>query len=351
MDIAFSLVTAFVCSFFSIKFAKPIAEKINLVDKPSGRKQHSGNVPLVGGIAIFIGFMISSLLWFPQSTQLNLFIIASAMMVFIGVLDDRHDLSVRVRIVFQILIASLMIFGTKVYIHDLGNIFGLGNLDMSWVGIIFTYFAILGMINAFNMVDGIDGLVGSMAINTLTAMTILLVLSGNKDQGIFTLMIVMAIVPYLIFNLGLFGGRFKKIFMGDAGSMFIGFAVVWLLALNTQGEGATFRPVTALWIVAVPLMDMAAIIIRRVKKGNSPFKPDRDHLHHIFLRAGFTSFQALLIITLISVVCSAIGILGELFNVPEPVLFFSFIALFGLYNYALLHVWKLTKYVRKHITN
>ena len=133
-----------------------------------------------------------------------------------------------------------------------------------------------------------------MAINTLGAIALLLLL--NQKENLFTVLIVVALIPYLIFNLGFCGTRYRKIFMGDAGSMFIGFTVVWLLVTNTQGQSASFRPVTALWIVAIPLMDMAALIVRRIKKGRSPFHADRDHLHHICQRMGYSKIQTLFII-------------------------------------------------------
>ena len=129
--------------------------------------------------------------------------------------------------------------------------------------------------------------------------------------------------------------------MGDAGSMFIGLSVIWLLSMGTQGENASFRPVTALWICAVPLMDMLAIVIRRYRKGKSPFKPDRDHLHHILQRTGLTSRQTLVVITASSIVMSLIGVLGEYFQVAESVQLILFIVIFVLYNkYARHFSWK-----------
>ena len=133
----------------------------------------------------------------------------------------------------------------------------------------------------------------------------------------------------------------KKIFMGDAGSMFIGLSVIWLLTIGTQGDNASFRPVTALWICAIPLMDMLAIVMRRYRKGKSPFKPDRDHLHHILQRAGLTSRQTLVIISFSSVVMSLIGVLGEYYMVAESVQLVLFVLIFILYNkYARHFSWK-----------
>ena len=105
-----------------------------------------------------------------------------------------------------------------------------------------------------------------------------------------------AILPYLLLNLGIPFGPKYKVFMGDAGSTLIGFTIIWMLLLSTQGQGHAISPITGLWLIAVPLIDMVAVIFRRLKKGKSPFRPDRLHLHHLLMRAGLTSRQALAVI-------------------------------------------------------
>ena len=335
MYILATAVTTFIFAFLAIKFFKPVAIEIGLVDKPCERKQHSGHIPLIGGISIFLAVLAASLLWLPNTLELRMYLIASAMMVFIGALDDKFDLRVRVRIVGQIIIASLMIYGVGGYITNLGNLFGFGDVTLGPIGIIFTYVGIIVVINAYNMIDGIDGLIGSLSINTFTSIAILFIMSGQTDYLSYPLILATATVPYLIFNLGLFEKLFNikvmKIFMGDAGSMFVGLSVIWLLTMGTQGEQASFRPVTALWICAIPLMDMLAIVVRRYKNGKSPFKPDRDHLHHILQRAGLSSSKTLLTISSVAVAMSIIGLAGEYFNVPESIMLISFLIMFFLY--------------------
>lgn len=342
-------ISAFFFAYLSIKVLKPLAVEVGLVDKPNARKTHSGHIPLIGGISIFVAVLFASLIWLPDTLEMRMYLIASAMMVFIGALDDKFDISVRVRLVGQIIIASLMIYGVGGYISELGNLLGVGNVSLGVLGVFFTYFAIVSVINAFNMVDGIDGLVGSLSLNTFASIAVLLLISGSNDYIAYPLMLATATLPYLLFNLCVFPKTVKKIFMGDAGSMFIGLSVVWLLTMATQGENASFRPVTALWICAIPLMDILAIVIRRIKKGQSPFKPDRDHLHHIFMRIGFSDRQALLVISIAAALFSLIGILGEIFNVPEWIMFFGFLALFACYSYLLQHIWKVVTFFRKSI--
>ena len=174
------MVIRFLFAFIAIKFFKPVAIEIALVDKPCERKQHSGHIPLIGGISIFLAVLAASLLWLPNTLELRMYLIASAMMVFIGALDDKFNLRVRVRIVGQIIIASLMIYGVGGYISNLGNLFGLGDVTLGPAGIIFTYVGIIVVINAYNMIDGIDGLIGSLSINTFTAIALLFIMSGKN---------------------------------------------------------------------------------------------------------------------------------------------------------------------------
>lgn len=348
MEFILAIISSFVLSLCSIKLFRPFAVKYNLVDKPNERKHHDGHVPLIGGVAVFASVAMSCSIWLPFNQELTSYLCASGLMVLLGVMDDKHELSVKFRVVFQIIVATFMIIAIDNYIVELGDIFYFGDVQLGYFGIFFTYLAVIGLINAFNMVDGIDGLLGAMAINTLGAIALLLLL--NQKENLFTVLIVVALIPYLIFNLGFCGTRYRKIFMGDAGSMFIGFTVVWLLVTNTQGQSASFRPVTALWIVAIPLMDMAALIVRRIKKGRSPFHADRDHLHHIFLRAGFSSRSALIIIFTLSVLFSGVGVVAELLSVPEFVMFFGFIILFLIYSVTILHIWKVLTFVRRFTT-
>lgn len=341
-----ALCVAFVASIFSIKVLLPLAPQIGLIDYPTDRKNHDGAIPLIGGISIFTGVLIASTLFVQQSQLLNLYLISSAILVFIGTLDDIYDLRVAPRMIAQGLVASIMVFGGGIYISDFGNLLGFGVVDLGHYGIIFTMLAAIAAINAFNMIDGIDGLAGSMSIISVLSVAILTMLAGGDREILLPLILVVAIIPYLFYNVKRRKTKGKKIFMGDAGSMFMGLTVIWLLTLGTQStelQTAAFRPVTALWIIAIPLIDMLAIMLRRVKKGVSPFQADNGHLHHICMRLGLCSRKSLLTITLLAIICSTIGILGEIYQIPEVVMLLAFVMFFIVYSLALQHIWKLTK--------
>ncbi|USD38662.1 UDP-N-acetylglucosamine--undecaprenyl-phosphate N-acetylglucosaminephosphotransferase [Ferrimonas sp. SCSIO 43195] len=345
MEVFAATLWAFFASFLSIRLAKPIAYRTGLVDKPNERKHHQGAIPLVGGISIFIGVMTAMKIFIPNSTLINLYLLSSAIILLLGVLDDRNDLPVSYRMAVQSLSACIMIFGADLYLETLGGIFGFFEFSLGHLGILVTIVAVIGAINAFNMVDGIDGLAGMLSIVSFSGLVILFIL-GNSIFWVIPILFISAILAYLMFNLGWPSKRVNKIFMGDAGSMLIGLTIVWLLVLGSQGSTPAFRPVTALWIIALPLMDMAAIMIRRVRKGQSPFKPDRDHLHHICMRAGLSSNQSLFTITLISALIVIFGIIGEIASIPEWIMFLFFIFLFMAYSKAILNIWKVVTWIR-----
>lgn len=341
------LVFAFIFSYILIFAITPIAVRFGLVDKPCMRKQHDGAIPLIGGVSIFLAVAISVMVFYPLTVQVISYLICAGAIVLLGVVDDYKQLGIKVRLLIQVLVALVMIYGSNVYIHNLGDLFLIGNIDLGWFGIVFTIISVIACINAFNMIDGIDGLAGSLSILTLLSVFILMFLSGNYVFVYLPLIIVATVVPYLAFNLGIKGHRNKKIFMGDAGSMFIGLSVIWFLMVSTQSNEAAFRPVTALWIIAVPLMDMMAVIIRRKRKGLSPFHADRDHLHHIFMRFGFSPRKSLASILFFAIIMSSVGIAGEVLNISEWIMLVLFLIVFVFYSLALQHCWKVARFLRR----
>lgn len=348
--LSFKFLLVFVFTLVAIQLLKPIAERVGLVDNPCARKQHTGFIPLVGGISVFCGIIFASFLfgWISTDlTSLMIYILCISVLVVLGAVDDAVDLSVKIRLVVQTCITFIMMFGSDLYIHNLGLMPGMGELNIGWVGYFLTVFAVIGAINAFNMVDGIDGLCGCLSIMTLLPMAIAFGWNAQHIPMMICLVICTAILPFLMVNLKLFHIK-QKIFMGDAGSMMIGFSVVFLLVTGSQNSIAerSFSAAAALWFIAIPLMDMAAIMIRRIRKGQSPFQADRNHLHHIFLRAGFSSRQSLLLITSVQAIFSCVGLIGIFFSIPSYILMFGFIALFVAYSACIQHIWRVTKYLR-----
>ncbi|PSW62335.1 undecaprenyl-phosphate alpha-N-acetylglucosaminyl 1-phosphate transferase [Photobacterium kishitanii] len=331
MDNAYLFV--FFASFSSLFVMRKIAKVIGLVDRPDVRKLHQGMIPLVGGISIYIALIMVVVLYLPMNLNLQLYLSCSTLLILLGVLDDYFNISVKIRLLTQTGISLAMILIGDLKLINLGYLFGNETIILSEsIGIIITIMAVIGAINAFNMVDGIDGLVGGLASVAFCSLGFVFLLSGDEFLATLCLLIVIALIPYIMLNLGFpFGYRFK-VFMGDAGSMFIGFSIIWMLLSGTQNiETKALKPVTALWIIAIPLMDMATIMIRRIIKGHSPFKPDREHLHHICQRMGLSSTMTLIVICFIGTICSILGVWADLNNIPESTMFISFLVLFIFY--------------------
>ncbi len=345
--ITYLLVTLpFLVTFFLIKVLRIIAPDLGLLDIPSNRKKHVGLIPLIGGVAIFFGVLLPSLLILPFNTNTISWLIMSLVIVFLGMLDDAKGLPVYTRLVIQSIITLILIYATNIYFHNLGNILGFGLIDIGFFGYILTVLAVIGSINAFNMIDGIDGLSGIVSGVTFTSLGILFFLNDDQYGYLISAIFCIALIPYLQSNLNILSKN-KKIFMGDAGSMFIGFTVVWLLMYGSQGNQASFNPVTALWIVALPLMDMSAIIIRRIKKGQSPLKADRDHFHHILIKLGLSPTQTLIIIISLSGLFSTIGVSSDILGIKENIMFFSFLITFTIYYYVIQYINVLSKSSKK----
>ncbi|WP_261822306.1 UDP-N-acetylglucosamine--undecaprenyl-phosphate N-acetylglucosaminephosphotransferase [Pragia fontium] len=334
------------CCLIILLITRKIAINIGLVDKPNDRKHHHGHIPLVGGIAIYISIFLASLfiLNTPSTPNIMAYLLGAFLLLSVGILDDYIDLPVLPRVAAQALAAIfLMIDG--VYLHSLGNLLADNILILGSFGYLITLFATWAAINAFNMTDGIDGLLGGLTCVSLISLAICFALGGQEDLMIWCLCLTAIVVPYLILNLGWPFGKSLKVFMGDAGSTLIGFTILWLLLLATQGENAVINPVTGLWIIAVPLMDMVLVMIRRIKQGSSPFKPDRSHLHHILMQQGLTDRQTLASIIMLALFIAGLGILLEQIHVGESLSLILFLFLFMGYSYVL------TQLQRQHQNN
>lgn len=363
MDVLIIAVFTIVFSFAVYPLLIPCAVAVGLVDRPDNRKHHNGEIPLVGGLGVFLAFMCIGAWVFPVNQVTVSIALSSLLMVKVGLLDDRHDLSVKLRIVVQMLAASVLVFGGGVQIETLGNLFGTGEVKLGWFAAPFTIAAIMTAMNAYNMIDGIDGLLGSLSLVTFLGIAALAVMHYQAVPLLIAVIMIAALLVFLARNLSGKSLGLRKIFMGDAGSMFIGQLIVCLLALITVPlQVASFgvlpelfamapsvepvRPVAVLWLIAIPLIDMFGIMARRILKKESPFKPDRDHLHHIFMRAGFTPSETLGLITLAAFLLLLTGLVLEIFQVPESIVALLFVGLFWLYVLCLRHAWRLASLIR-----
>ena len=323
---------AFALSFALIKIMKPISRRIGLVDKPDARKRHEHAVPLIGGLAIYCTLLIIGLAFAWEGHGARSYLIAAGFITIIGVLDDRLDLSVRLRILSSFAATGVtMYFGGAIF-TNLGNLLGFGDIVMPlYIAVPFTLIACLGVINSMNMIDGLDGLSSGIAIMAYSSILITLDFSPHMLLLLFTLM--GATLAFILFNLQV-SVRMQKVFMGDAGSMLIGFSLIIILCYATQTTAAgspRFDPVSGLYFIGLPLIDMVSTVLRRVQKGKNPFKADRTHAHHILLDLGLSPKRALFTLLFVAGLINVMGIVLHYLNIPAWLQFGLFLLLFTFY--------------------
>jgi UDP-GlcNAc:undecaprenyl-phosphate GlcNAc-1-phosphate transferase len=272
-------------------------------------------------------------------------------MVATGLIDDLRDLTPATRFLAQIAASLLMIFGGGVVLADLGGMTPSGAiLPLGWLAVPFTVFATLGVINALNMCDGLDGLSGSLALVSLLGLLAASALWGTQVNVLMVAMVAAAVVGFLAYNLRLPGRARASVFLGDAGSMFLGFALTWFtVSLSQQGEARVIPPAAALWFLMVPIFDAVTMMLRRVVRGRSPFAPDREHLHHVFLLAGFSVNQTVGIMAGMAAAGAAVGLVATWQQWPELLVAGAFL-LAGLgYFWMIMHAWRVMRFLHLSI--
>lgn len=330
-------------SALAIVVLRRFAAPLGLVDHPDQRKQHVGDVPLVGGLAIFSGLIVGALSRGQFQGFEKALLGTAAVLVMLGALDDRFDLSVRDRLLIQTIVILTVIAGTGVYIHTLGSIFG-HEVTLGWAGVPLTVLAVIGLVNAFNMMDGIDGLAGSLELVSIAA--IILFADPTPLHGVIVMLALLAAasLPYLVANQGFMGG---KIFLGDAGSMLIGYLLAWALIRLSQMPQTQLSPVDVLWCVALPVFDTFAVMYRRMRQGKSPFKPDRGHIHHILMGAGLGPRTTLAALVALAALLALIGALISGVAQSAGTNLTTFCVAMGIYVIAVTHAW-LRQETRRH---
>jgi UDP-GlcNAc:undecaprenyl-phosphate GlcNAc-1-phosphate transferase len=301
---------------------RPLAVAVDLVDKPGGRKTHRGEVPVVGGLAMYLGIAFGlGLLPVNEFVTASLFS-AGALVVLVGLLDDRFELSPHARLTAHLVAALLVLNSSQLSIHSLGFPFGPVETTFSELGAAaFTCVAIVGAINAFNMLDGMDGLAGTMALIAFSSLVLQTGVSGDASTFSVSLVCGGAVAAFLVFNIPAKFNRRFRCFMGDAGSTLLGFLLACVCIAASQGEGPKIAPTTTLWMVAIPLYELLWTTVRRLLKRRSPFQPDRAHFHHKLLDAGFGVRASFFVLICIGVALSLAGFFIQYFEVLDSMSF------------------------------
>jgi UDP-N-acetylmuramyl pentapeptide phosphotransferase/UDP-N-acetylglucosamine-1-phosphate transferase len=311
--ILIAFISALVVTWYYIPRVIHIVRQRHLEDTPEKHKIHKNNVPTLGGIGIFAGFLIGYLLGIDgYMPGLSYFTAAAVMLFFVGIKDDLVNINYNKKLLGEVGSAMVVVLFTDLRFTSFHGFLGIEEISF-WVSFPVTVFTIVLIINAVNLIDGIDGLAASIGIVASVTFGVFFYLSGDYAYTVMAAALLGALLAFLRFNLS--DGRFK-IFMGDTGSLVIGFTLAVfavhfneVVAAGRSVVAITSAPSVAIGILIVPLFDTLRVIILRLRYHQSPFQADHRHIHHTMLRAGFTHKGATLLITLFNILMIGVSFL------------------------------------------
>lgn len=302
---------AFLITYAIIPVLRKMAIKVHLVDKPNQRKVHANAVPLIGGISIFLATLLTLTLALPLETGLVIpikVIAAVAILLIVGVIDDRFDLRATLKLAIQLALAHF-IYLQGIKIESLNGLLGIYTIA-PWAQYVLTVVVITGVVNAFNLMDGIDGLAAGLALVGFSVFTVLAILTNQHALTLLFVTVMGALLAFLRYNLSVK----SKIFMGDAGSLILGFVIVitGIYLLQVAQNTPQLTPVTlgTIAVMLIPVFDALRVFRKRAKSGKSPFSADKTHLHHLILATGLKHKNATVAILATMAIMMLLGYLS-----------------------------------------
>ncbi len=280
-----------------------LAIRHNVVDLPGARKVHTRPIPRIGGIAMACGAFVPLIFWHYADRFVLAFLAGAAILIFFGLLDDLHDLPPKVKFSGQFLAALIVIFGGGVQITSLGTLLPDMVRLPSVIAVPLTLVAIVGVTNAINLSDGLDGLAGGICLLIFSALGFLSYLEGNSVIGLIALALVGVLFGFLRFNT-----HPATIFMGDAGSQFLGFSAA-TLAIDLSQSKPTLSPLLPLILLGFPILDTLTVMVTRIAQKRSPFSADKNHFHHHLLGLGLHQSESVVVIYLLQTLLIVAAIL------------------------------------------
>lgn len=307
-------------AYFSVPSAIRIAPRINGIDEPDPRKVHQAPMPRVGGIAIFLAFFLSMLIFVPKSAPINGLIIGAVIVFIAGLLDDVFDLPAWVKLLAQILAASVAVY-FGIVVSFVTNPFD-GLVNLGYFSIPITLLWIVGITNAINLIDGLDGLAAGVTAIAGCTMGIVTLLNGQTVAAVMAFILVASTIGFLPYNF-----YPARVFMGDCGSNLLGFVLGCLAILGLAKSAAIISLFIPIVILVIPIFDTFFAIVRRIYNKTPIFSPDKDHLHHRLMGMGFSHQNSVLIIYGISSFFGIIAIIMSTISSPKATLVLSLLLL------------------------
>jgi UDP-GlcNAc:undecaprenyl-phosphate/decaprenyl-phosphate GlcNAc-1-phosphate transferase len=317
----------------------PWAHLLRLVDHPGHRRIHLHATPRVGGLGISAGVLCCWALIAGAMPSLPVRI-SALLVLLIGLVDDVIELRPAQKLAAQLLIAAALAMGAGMALPYLGEVLPGYQLNLPWLGVPLAMLAYASLMNAINMKDGMDGLAGSVATVSFAGLGIAATLGGQPDSAWMAFGPAAAIVGFVTVNARLFGRNHALAFMGDSGSMLVGFLLASVAIVYTQVMGVV-PPIVALWICALPLMDGLIVIVRRRLMGGRSTRAGCDHLHHLLLAKGMSVNAVVATEATAASVLAGTGIIGWQGGVPDWFLVLAFVATLIAYAIWTRRAWRL----------
>ena len=316
-EIIYMIVIPFLFVLAIIPFIKKVAEHIGAIDIPNERKVHKKPIPRLGGLGIYMGFLLGYILFGTMSIRMNAILIGSFIIIITGIVDDINPIPAKIKFLFQLLAAAVVAFYGDILLRDL-SAFGL-YIQFGKLSYVITILFIVAIINCINLIDGLDGL--AAGLSSIYFITIGIVIVSWKHtfdlDAMLTFIMLGATLGFLCHNFNP-----AKIFMGDSGSMFLGYiiAVIALLGFKNVTLTTLLAPIC---LLAIPVLDTTFAIIRRLVNKKKIDEPDKEHLHHQLLNLNLSHRNTVLVIYLVDILFATAMLLYMLYNQTVGIILYA----------------------------
>jgi UDP-GlcNAc:undecaprenyl-phosphate/decaprenyl-phosphate GlcNAc-1-phosphate transferase len=332
---------SFIITFFAVPAIMRVADQKKLFDLPDARKLHNRPIASLGGIGLFLGLFIATLLSisYKDTPEFQYFMASAIVIFFLGLKDDILVISATKKFLGQLAATAILVHLAHIRIDSMHGFLGIYELP-EVISILLSYTTIIVTINAFNLIDGVDGLAGSLGVLTTAIFGVYFFVANMPAYTLLSFSMTASLIAFLIFNY-----QPAKIFMGDSGSLLLGLinAILVVKFINVADSKAGEFPITAsvaigFSILIVPLLDTLRVFSMRIFKGRSPFAPDRNHIHHLLLDRGFTHSHVTLSCVSLNIVFIAMAYFGR--SLGSTIVLSSMIATWFALVGALIYYWK-----------
>ncbi|MCQ2375207.1 MAG: undecaprenyl/decaprenyl-phosphate alpha-N-acetylglucosaminyl 1-phosphate transferase [Salinivirgaceae bacterium] len=296
MNIVISFLVAFITTWVIYGRVLRFARRFNVLDTPDARKVQKSPVPVLGGVAVFIGIAVAMVVLYfvmPENGMIESLTLVMAVMLAVGTFDDIKDISPTARFIIEILVVLFLMYWSGIRICNFYGLWGYGAVLSAWIYVPLTIVSAVGIMNAINLIDGVDGYSSGFCTMASIMFGIMFYMMGNQLMTVVAAAAAGALIPFFMHNV--FGFK-SKMFIGDGGTLLMGAIMsIFVLTLLSQREASLAMSQKnvglvpfALAVLSIPVFDTLRVMLGRIIKGKSPFRPDKTHLHHLYLELGFS---------------------------------------------------------------